>query len=39
MDAELMNGEVLVMYDNMIFPFFSVKVSLLYILIRFNQML
>lgn len=32
MDVELMNGGFLVINDNMIFQFFSVRVSLLYIL-------
>lgn len=40
MDTELMNGGFLEIYDNMNFPFFfSVEVSLLYILTRFSQIL
>lgn len=35
MDVEVMNGGCLVMYGNMAFQFFAVKVSLLYILTRF----
>lgn len=35
MDVEVMNGGCLVMYGNMVFQFFAVRVSLLYILTRF----